>query len=130
MARHPGQHNAGGSVSRPQSKYLLSIPSESMSNILLSDKSSRQNSYAEVPIRVTAPESYGGQHLPFSSGSVMTSAAQPVGSGASGSSAAAPSSTGQALNVLDRVLAGRKVRDWTVVQASQKVCFVESVGSA
>ena len=83
-----------------------------MSNILLSAKSSRQSSYAEVPVSVTAPESYGGQHLPFSSGSVLTSAAaQHVGNSAGGSSAVVAFSTGQALKVLERVLAGRKVRD-------------------
>ena len=92
-----------------------------MSNILLSAKSSRQSSYAEVPVSVTAPESYGGQHLPFSSGSVMTSAAaQHVGSSlAGGSTAVVASSTGQALKVLERVLAGRKVRDTC---ASNEVC--------
>ena len=112
----PGQHHAGGSVSRLHSNNLVSLHSESMSNILLSAKSSRQSSYAEVPVSVTAPDSYGGQHLPFSSGSVPTSAAAQhvsphVGNSAVGSPAVVASSTGQALKVLERVLAGRKVRD-------------------
>ena len=107
-----GHPYAGGSVSRLQSNNQVSIHSESMSNILLSAKSSRQSSYAEVPVSVAAPESYGGHHLPFSSGSVLTSAAaQHVGNSAGGSSAVVAFSTGQALKVLERVLAGRKVRD-------------------
>lgn len=111
---HAGHPVAGRSGSRQLSNNLLSsFQSDSMSNLLLSPITSRQDSYAELPVSAAALDSYGPQHhQPSSSGrGVVGGAQQHVGNSAGGSSAAT-ASTGQALRVLERVLAGRKV--WEV----------------